>query len=294
MLEAQIFEEKGRVIFDMRTSPLAGDMCLHNDKISKTWLDREEDKSVIGHDFYIMNNLAALESTLTVSTFNPQGIEGVWSISNDDLYISEAYYKDFFRIESMLDTKKVSTKVVYKIMNYDYLGPADFHEDRALDPTFNTNVDGPYLQLNITFTSTAEQNLEVIMIYPLNKKHITVDKQHRSFNMKPKVSVVQFQGGQVEQSCDNLELFFKVKNTYVAFDLKDPADECIPYQVKGEWRLHYSDEEALESSIEDALRDQLNPENFVEKLAHETREDDFIEELENSEMYTEEEKREIE
>ena len=45
--------------------------------------------------------------------------------------------------------------------------------------------------------------------------------------------------------------------------------------------MHYSDEEALESSIEDALREELNPENYLEEIIHETNKEEFVKEIES-------------
>ncbi len=85
-----------------------------------------------------------------------------------------------------------------------------------------------------------------------------------------------------------------MRNTYVKFNLQDEFDECLPFEVTGQWVLHYSDEEALESSIENSLAEELNPENFLEENIHETSKDEFLDEIEHSGWVTAEQQKMLE
>ena len=84
----------------------------------------------------LMKNLDLIEKTLTVATFNNDGIQGLWSVTDDAVYLSEAKYSEFFRARAATKSRKQTATVTYKIMNYDFLGPEEFHNDRELDPTY--------------------------------------------------------------------------------------------------------------------------------------------------------------
>lgn len=75
-----------------------------------------------------------------MATFNPNGLEGLWSVADYDIETSDAIFTDFFRVKGLAGAKQASTKVTYKIMNYDILGPEDFHKDRSMDKSYNEDV----------------------------------------------------------------------------------------------------------------------------------------------------------
>ena len=87
-----------------------------------------------------------LETLFTEKIFHPDGIDGTWLVDHDDLYVSESKYKNFFYYEDYNDLEKTSSKVVFKIMNYDMVGPDDFHEDNALE-TLRDNYGLPWLSV---------------------------------------------------------------------------------------------------------------------------------------------------
>ena len=72
----------------MHASPLAGEQCLHRDNLEVTSLQEEIDLDIMQRDNLFFKNLEALESTLTVATFDEQGVAGTWKVSQDDLYES--------------------------------------------------------------------------------------------------------------------------------------------------------------------------------------------------------------
>lgn len=100
--------------------------------------------------------------------------------------------------------------------------------------------------------------------------------------MRPTFTEIDWTGSKIMEQdveCQNIEFEFRVRNTYLKYEFTDYEDQCLPYNIEGEWRLHYSDEEALESSIEDALREELNPENYLQEIIDETNKEEFAEEI---------------
>ena len=98
----------------------------------------------------------ALETIFNERSFNDEGFEGTWLVDHDDLYVSESKYKDFFYYEDEADLVKTNSRVVFKIKDYDMVGPDDFHVDNKLDK-LRDNWGLPWLSVDITFT--AEQNM---------------------------------------------------------------------------------------------------------------------------------------
>lgn len=94
--------------------------------------------------------MEALESVLTVATFADEGVSGTWKVTSDDLYESSARYKDFFMLTEEQVSEKTKSNVVYKVKDYDLVGPPDFHEDRRFDKLRDSS-DHPYLSIEINF-----------------------------------------------------------------------------------------------------------------------------------------------
>ena len=49
-------------------------------------------------DDLFFKNLEALESTLTIASFGEDGVLGDWVVTRDDLYSSQAQFRDFFML----------------------------------------------------------------------------------------------------------------------------------------------------------------------------------------------------
>jgi len=64
--------------------------------------------------------------------------------------------------------------VNFRIMDYDLMGPADFHEDRKFN---KANWEKPWLKMNIKFeSSTVERSLDLQLEYALDEIHLQISK----------------------------------------------------------------------------------------------------------------------
>ena len=96
--------------------------------------EQELDPKIVKRDDLFLKNLEALEHTLTMATFDEAGVPGDWIVTQDDFYSSNSLYRDFFTHQleqgGLYDT---NATVIYKVKDYDLVGPADFHADRPMD-----------------------------------------------------------------------------------------------------------------------------------------------------------------
>lgn len=174
-------EENERIIFEMEATAVAGGSCLHRDSVANVVLQEETDADIKIRDDLFFKNLAALESTLTLGVFNKKGIEGHWQVRNEDLYASKSRFRSFFMSQDK--NEEPAASVVFKIRDYDMVGPAEFHEDRSLDKLRNDKYDHPFFELRITFTmaTSKQDNLMLVMMYPLEDRHLLINQVKRSF-----------------------------------------------------------------------------------------------------------------
>ena len=146
----QMTEKDGQVHIELLAAALADTECLHRDKLEVTPLEEEKDMATMIRDDRFFKNLESLESILTVATFDSQGVFGTWKVTQDDLYTSQAKYKEFFMLVDEEVSEKTVSSVVYKIKDYDLVGPEDFHADRALDKN-RDEYGRPWLSIDIQF-----------------------------------------------------------------------------------------------------------------------------------------------
>ena len=95
-------------------------------------------------------NMQAIETIFNDKVFLTDSIKGNWIVENDDLYTSQSKYRNFFYYEDASYLEHTVSSVVFKIKNYDLVGPADFHEDDKLDPLMD-NKGMPWLSVDIKF-----------------------------------------------------------------------------------------------------------------------------------------------
>lgn len=76
---------------------------------------------------------------------------GSWTIDADDWATSDAKYKDFFTMSKESVHMSARSQVIYRIKDYDLLGPPDFHKDRLYD-LLRDEIDQPWLSIEIRFT----------------------------------------------------------------------------------------------------------------------------------------------
>ena len=150
-------------------------------------------------DNLFFKNMEALESTLTVATFDEQGVAGTWVVDQDDLYESESMYKDFFLLSDSNASEHTESYVIYKLKDYDFVGPDDFHEDRRFD-SHRDSVDSPWLSIDIKFYEAGQKRkkkeLELQLSYRLDLRHLMINKSKRSFRAsKPDKATVLANGG---------------------------------------------------------------------------------------------------
>ena len=113
-------------------------------------MQEEIDLDVMQRDNLFFKNMEALESTLTVATFDEQGVAGTWKVTQDDLYESSSMYKDFFMLADEQVSEKTEAYVIYRLKDYDLVGPNDFHADRRFDK-LRDSYDHPWLSIEIIF-----------------------------------------------------------------------------------------------------------------------------------------------
>ena len=71
-------------------------------------------------------------------------------MAQDDLYESSAMYRDFFMLVNEQVNEKSESGVIFKLKDYDLVGPDDFHEDRRFDKRRDA-YDHPWLSIEIKF-----------------------------------------------------------------------------------------------------------------------------------------------
>jgi len=142
MVEVLLAQKEGQVVINLSARALNGDHCLHRDTLANVVLEEEKDPRILKRDDLFFKNLDALEYTLTVATFDEHGVEGDWLVTQDDLYSSNAPFRDFFMLENESVVEKTNATVFYRIKYYDMVGPSDFHKDRTLDLLRSGAYDG--------------------------------------------------------------------------------------------------------------------------------------------------------
>lgn len=141
------------------------------------------------HDKWF-KNLESLESILSTVIFDEDGVEGHWSVNQDDLYRSNSDYRSFFTLEN--NDEKNFSEVLFELKEYDYVGPEDFHSDNF---DYEDGSSKPYLQITASFHSKDDQKMKVRMIYPMDDKHLLINKEKRSFRaMTPSFTRVEMEG----------------------------------------------------------------------------------------------------
>lgn len=153
MFEINLREFKGVMDIELTAAPLAGELCLHKDEITRFKLEKETNVDIMVRDNIYFKNLEAVEHVLTVASFREEGIQGTWLVGQDDLLFSKSEFRDWFALTKSDEVEKTSSKVVYTIEDYDLVGPEDFHMDRSLDKLRNNIYNKPWLNVQITFTS---------------------------------------------------------------------------------------------------------------------------------------------
>ena len=81
LFNIQLTEKDEQVHIELIADPLAGSQCLHRDKLEVTPLEEEKDMATMIRDDRFFKNLESLESTLTVATFDYQGVQGTWKVT---------------------------------------------------------------------------------------------------------------------------------------------------------------------------------------------------------------------
>lgn len=147
MFEIVLSEVDGVVNIQYDADALAGDFCLHRDQIPTTPLQSEPRISIMKRDDMFFKNLESLESTLTVATFGEDGILGDWLVTRDDLYSSSANFRDFFMLSSDRIVEKTNATVIFRVKNYDMVGPADFHEHISLKDKQKEGYGKPWFEI---------------------------------------------------------------------------------------------------------------------------------------------------
>lgn len=100
---------------------------------------------------------------------------------------SHSEFRDNFSLTKSGELENTSSTVTYKIKDYDFVGPDDFHTDRSLDQLRNNLYNKPYLQIDINFLSAEKKSdgtpVETLltMIYPLEERHLLINKSKKSF-----------------------------------------------------------------------------------------------------------------
>ena len=264
LIDVELQEVDGQVNIAMMADALAGGSCLHRDSLESATLEAETDIAIMERDDLFFSNLEAMESMLTVATFKDTGVEGTWFVTQDDFYSSQAEFKNYFALTSYDKPEKPYSSVIFKVKDYDMVGPAEFHEDRDKD----TNRDAygkPWFEIIVKFKSTFEQPLDLTLVYPLDDKRLLINKNKRSFRASvPKIAHVKgFDGKSID--CGNLSLSFQVVNSYIKYILSDPEDQCLPYMVEGKWHLDFTKDEELEQLVENTINEDQEGITATEK-----------------------------
>jgi len=176
--------------------------------------------------------------------------------------------------------QKTNATVVFKIKDYDMVGPDDFHQDRSLDKLRTGTYDKPWLEIEIFFTNALIGNMMqdskqkhdaekivLTMIYPLDEYHLLINRQKHSFRaMKPKVAHVSMDEDHASRDCSGINFSFQVRNSYIKYILEDQSDMCLPYTVEGKWKLNFTKEEEIEELLEQEVVDEITHMTKTEKL----------------------------
>ena len=166
-------------------------------------------------------------------------------MTHDDLYVSESKFKDFFvdpapkSSSNFYETEMPMSNVVFKIKDYDMVGPEEFHADNVNDK-LRDKFGKPYLSIDLTFESLTPKNdkMALKLIYPMSERHMLISTAKRSFRaQKPKSATVVLNGGPLKE-CQDLVFSFQVRNSYIKYLLEDQADNCFPFAIEGKWHLN--------------------------------------------------------
>lgn len=261
MFEIMLQWKNGKLNVHLSAEPVMGSWCLHRDILKDVPLEEELDPKIKVRDDLFFKNLEALEHTLTVATFDEDGVKGDWMVTQDDYYSSNALYRDFFALDPQKGLQHNNATVIYKVKDYDLVGPVDFHSDRSIDKFRQGIYDNkPWLQIMMIFgnqhqgklkldTMTGVVNhhpendknkapnqykMELELIYPLDEKHLLINKPKRSFRAtKPRSAFLRIEGMQVDQQCNDLSFAFQVREEHIKYIIEDHNDSCLPYTVEG-------------------------------------------------------------
>jgi len=128
-----VSERDGDLHLEMKAKPLEGTECLHRDTFPATIMEEETDELIMKRDDLFFKNLDAIEHTFTVAAFDKKGVRGDWLVNQDDMYSSNARFKNYFQLHHDKIVEKTNATIQFAIKDYDMVGPADFHQDRSLD-----------------------------------------------------------------------------------------------------------------------------------------------------------------
>ena len=202
--DLEIIEFEAEAITDKK---MKGQQCLHRDSISEVILEEELREFIKPRDDKYFQNLEALETLFDENTFIDGGIQGTWLVDHDDLYTSSAKYKNFFYYEDANDLERTISNVVFKIKDYDMVGPADFHADNELDK-LRDNWGMPWLSVEITFQAMMKYTpptLKMQLVYPLEKHHLPINKVKRYFHASsPRGHHISYNDIVVTAECNDL------------------------------------------------------------------------------------------
>ena len=122
--------------------------------------------------------------------------------------------------------EQTESYVNFEIKNYDYVGPAYFHEDDELDP-YRDAYSHPWLSIKITVLEPGRKRrkdeMEFSLVYKLDERHLSINKSKRSFrpNKPDKLFVKQGKDGNALRECEDMTLMFRVAEEFVIYSLED-------------------------------------------------------------------------
>ena len=249
LIDFHLYHEEGVPFLLINSDSIAANECLPLPSFNFQLME-QTDKAIRQRDLKFLNNMSTLERIAGSEIFRINPLKGNWRSDEDEILISQCENKDFFQL--MRTDDMPDWDATFRISDFDFLGPASFHEgvDRSkVEPIFHYST-------TLYSAENPPRQMDLSMGFSLTKSAILASISKRTFRSQNSAkSYLSLNNGRVNQDC-KLALSFTVREKSMSLTLSDNTDSCLPYVITGDLKITPTDVEVFEDMV---TQDILNP-----------------------------------